>query len=118
MILPDDLTRIFEHGNIDQNYIHIDKNTGKCYIASSEIVLNKDYSGSEIEYISFEYITDEENAENDRLSGFTYHNYHNGHHSYIQEDSEEGFVHYYDGVTSSFEEKNDAIEDYISKTQE
>lgn len=118
MILPDDLTEILELGNIDQSYVHIDKNTGKCYIASSEIILNKDYSDSEIEFITFDYVVDEEDAENNRLSGFTYHSYHDGHHSYIQEDSEEGFTHYYDGITSSFEEKNDAIEDYIGKTQE
>ncbi len=115
MMLTDDLINIFSVGEINQDYIHIDKVSGKCYIAANEIDLNKDYTGSEIEFITFDYLADGEEPENDRLSGFVYHSYHNNHHSLIEESSEEGFIHSLDGVTSSFEEKSDAIEDYLNK---
>ena len=107
------LDYLVEKSKLDSDSIHINKTTGTGYIATSIINTQQDYTGQNIEYITF--IINEENSDLMQIEDITYHSYHDGKYDYIREESEESIIHYSDGLTNSFESLEYAIDDYLMR---
>lgn len=85
------------------------------FISSTKIDPSTDYSGQNIEYISFNHIPEDDDEPVDRYENFTYHNYTNGEHHYIYQSSDNEFTHQYGEYANSFNNLIDAIDDYVGR---
>lgn len=105
---------VLEQGKIDESYVQINKETGEGYIANTPIESGVDYSGQNIEYISFTYLPEDEDSSMPSIDDVTYHCFLDGEHDFIYESSDGEFTHYSnDGMTNSYEDKTSAIDSYL-----
>lgn len=87
----------------------------ESFIAPVIIHEGTDYSGQTIEFISFNVLPVDDDASEEMIDNVTYHNYKDGLHNYINSTSDYEFTHHYEGYSNSFDNKFDAIDDFVSR---
>ena len=107
------MMEMLEKGEIDKNYVQINKESGESFIAATPIESGVDYLGQEIEFISFTYLPGDDELTVSMIDDVTYHHYHDGIHEFIQESSDGVFMHYDDGLTNEYDDKTSAIDSYL-----
>lgn len=107
------MMEVLEKGGVNKDYIQINKDSGEGYIANIPIESGADYSGQNIEYISFTYLPEDEDLSIPIIDDVTYHNFHNGEYDSIYESSDGEYTHNSDGLTNTYEDKISAIDSYL-----
>ncbi|MBR3115904.1 hypothetical protein IKF30_01610 [Candidatus Saccharibacteria bacterium] len=110
-----DLDEIIERSGASNDYLQINKEDGSGYIATTLIEKDADYSGKEIEFISFDYAPADEENELDQISNIVFHSYHDGKYDYIAPAPQYEYVHVYGDYANSFDNVIDAIDDYLMR---
>ncbi|MBO4855371.1 hypothetical protein J5500_03145 [Candidatus Saccharibacteria bacterium] len=108
------LESLLEAGQINKNYLKTDK-SGKSlsYIAATNIDTSRDYTGQNIEFITFAIEPLSDTNELLTITDVTYHSYHGDEYDEISENSDGEYDHFSNGITNTYEELQDAIEDYL-----
>ena len=110
-----DLREIIGYSGVSEDYLQINKADGFGYIAATEIDRDADYADRDIEYISFDYYPADEENGLDQIDDIIYHSYRDGKHEYIASTSQYVFTHVYGDYANSFDNINDAIDDYLMR---
>lgn len=107
------LNQILEKGNIKADYVQINKDGGESYIADFQITPGMDFSDQNVEFISFNYLPGDGVTEVPSIEDVTFHSFHDGEHDFIQETSDEEFIHVSGDLTNSYDNKTFAIDSYL-----
>lgn len=121
----DRLLEMMKASGVDESYLQLVKievedetETGDnplSYIAPIAINPGEDYSGQNIEYISFNYVPADEDDEEPSIENITYHSYHDGKYDYIMHTSDYEFTHSNGEYAYSFDSITDAADDYLAR---
>lgn len=104
---------LLNKGGVNKDYVQINNETGKGFIASTVIDPEVDYTGQNIEFISFEYIPGDGETTVNSIDNVVYHSFHDGKHDFILESSAGEYTHNSDGLTNTYGNKTFAIDSYL-----
>lgn len=119
--------------DIDENFLQLNKKYGEelkvededeynnsdlpvSYIAATTIDSAADYSGQDIEYISFNYLPADE-EEDAMIDNIEYHVFHDGKHDYVAQTSEGEFTNVFGDYANSYDSVTDALDDCLMNIQ-
>ncbi len=119
--------------DIDESFLQLNKKYGEelkaededeynnsdlpvSYIAATTIDPVADYSGQDIEYISFNYLPADE-EEDAMIDNIEYHVFHDGKHDCVLQTSEGEFTHIFGDYANSYDSVTDALDDCLMDIQ-
>ena len=116
--LPDEMTEdyfymILDKSGLSRDDVQINDDSGECYVSTTGIDPNTDFSNQNTEFISFRFTPGDEESTVPKIDNVEFHSYRNGKHDFILKSSEDEYTHFSEGITNTYKNKSFAIDSYL-----